>query len=118
MTVLFFLSVPGFREREYRVVFRIESDGGIEWYAFLPLEPLDESGGAGGEKLFQMGVGQFLVQNTAEHQQPAPVMVAPGQRTTLPKNCIRPVLHLGQVNALSCIAGKSRRRISSVALRV
>ena len=50
MTVLFFLSVPGFREREYRVVFRIESDGGIEWYAFLPLEPLDESGGAGGEK--------------------------------------------------------------------
>ncbi len=78
MTVLFFLSVPGFREREYRVVFRIESDGGIERYAFLALEPLDESGGAGGEKLFQMGVGQFLVQNAAEHQQPASVMVAPG----------------------------------------
>ena len=78
MTVLFFLSVPGFREREYRVVFRIEGDGGIERYTFLSLEPLDESGGAGGEKLFHVGVGQFLVQNTAEHQQPAPVMVAPG----------------------------------------
>lgn len=41
MTVLFSLPVPGFWEREYRVVFRIEGDGGIERYAFLPLEPLD-----------------------------------------------------------------------------
>ena len=37
---------------------------------------------------------------------------------TLERRMIFPVLHLGQVNALSCIAGKSRRRISSVALRV
>lgn len=78
MTVLFSLPVPGFREREYRVVFRIESDGGIERYAFLPLEPLDQFGDAGGEKLFHVGVGQFLVQDAAEYQQPAPVMVALG----------------------------------------
>lgn len=68
MTVLFSLPVPGFREREDRVVFRIESDGGIERYAFLSLEPLDQFGDAGGEKLFHVGVGQLLVQYAAEYQ--------------------------------------------------
>lgn len=52
MTVSFSFPVPGFREREYRIEFRVEGDGGIERYAFLSLEPLDKPGGAGGEKLF------------------------------------------------------------------
>ncbi len=45
---------------------------------FLPLKPLISRGGAGREKLFQMLVGQLLVQETAEHQQSAPLMVALG----------------------------------------
>lgn len=115
MTVLSLLSVPGFREREYRVVLRVESDGGIERHAFLSLEPLDESGASGREELFQMAVGQFLVQDTAEYQQPAPVPVTLGHFGTEDDF---PRLALGQVNTFSCIAGKSKRSISSVTLQV
>ena len=73
------LPVAGFREREHRVVFRVESDGGVERHAFLPLESLDDFGDAGGEKLFHVGVGQLLVQDAAEHQQPAPFLVTLGR---------------------------------------
>ena len=68
MTVLFSLPVPGFREREYRVVLRVEGDGGIERHAFLPLEALDQLRGAGREELFQVAVGQLLVQDAAARQ--------------------------------------------------
>ena len=81
------------RKREYRVIFRVKGDGRIERDAFLPLEALDDLGTAGREKLLQMCVGQFLVQDAPEHQQPAPVMVALGHLGT---DDDFPALHLGR----------------------
>lgn len=46
MTVLPFSALLVFRERKYRVVVRVESDGGIERHTFLSLESLDEPGTA------------------------------------------------------------------------
>ena len=78
MTVLSFSALLVLGEREYRVVIRVESDGGIKRDTFLSLEALNEPGAARLEKLLQVVVGQFLVQHTTEHQQPASVMVALG----------------------------------------
>ena len=73
---LLFLPVPVFRERQGQVETRVKSQGRIEGYPFLALEPFDEPGGAGREKLFQVLVRQFLVQELAEHEQAAAFIVA------------------------------------------
>ena len=46
MTVLFFLVLLVFREREYRVILRVKGDGRIERRAFLSLETFDDPGAA------------------------------------------------------------------------
>ena len=73
---LLFLPVPVFRERKDQVETRVKSQGRIESYPFLALEPFDEPGGTGREQLFQVLVRQFLVQKLAEHEQAAAFIVA------------------------------------------
>lgn len=46
MTVLSFSALLVLGEREYRVVIRVESDGGIKRDTFLSLEALNEPGAA------------------------------------------------------------------------
>ena len=77
-SALFPLPSLGLGEREFQVEVRVKGYRGVERGPFLALDPLDQPGGAGREKLFQMLVGQLLVQETAEHQQSAPLMVALG----------------------------------------
>ena len=71
MTVSFTFPALGFWERKFQVKTFVKDDRRVERHPFLALEALDQPGGAGREKLFEMLVRQFLVQKTAEHQQSA-----------------------------------------------
>ena len=76
MTVSFTFPALGFWERKFQVKTFVKDDRRVERHPFLALEALDQPGGAGREKLFEMLVRQFLVQKTAEHQQSASFTVA------------------------------------------
>lgn len=76
MTVSFTFPALGFWKRKFQVKTFVKNDCRIERHPFLALESLDQSGGTGREKLFEMLVRQFLVQKTAEHQQSASFTVA------------------------------------------
>ena len=60
-SALFPLPSLGLGEREFQVEVRVKGYRGVERGPFLALDPLDQPGGAGREKLFQMLVGQLLV---------------------------------------------------------
>ena len=74
-----FPAFPAFREREDQVEPRVKGHRRIESNPFLPFEPFDKPGRAGGEELLQMLVRQFLVQELAEHEQAAAPVVAFGR---------------------------------------
>ena len=76
MTVSFTFPALGFWKRKFQVKTFVKNDCRIERHPFLALETLDQSGGTGREKLFEMLVRQFLVQKMAEHQQSASFTVA------------------------------------------
>ena len=67
---------PIFRERKNQVEPCVKGYCRIESDPFFPLEPLDKTGSSGGEQLFQMLVCQFLVQELAEHEKAAALVVA------------------------------------------
>lgn len=73
-----FPAVPVFGERECQGEPGVKGDRSVESHALLSLESLDKACGTGGEKLFQMLVRQFLVQESAVHGQSAPFIVATG----------------------------------------
>ena len=59
-----FPAVPVFGERECQGEPGVKGDRSVESHALLSLESLDKACGTGGEKLFQMLVRQFLVQES------------------------------------------------------
>ena len=71
-----------FGERECQGEPGVKGDRSVEGHTLLSLESLDEPCGTGREKLFQMLVRQFLVQESAVHGQSAPFIVTAG--TLLP----------------------------------
>ena len=89
-----FPAVPVFGERECQGEPGVKGDRSVESHALLSLESLDKACGTGGEKLFQMLVGQFLVQKTAEYHQSATFLVTFGH---LPPDDDMTALALGQV---------------------
>ena len=77
-----FLPFPFLGNESVRVNPGVKGDRSVEGHTLLSLESLDEPCGTGREKLFQMLVRQFLVQESAVHGQSAPFIVTAG--TLLP----------------------------------